>query len=134
MCGLVAPMTTSEILLRNAAVIGIGIADVLITGGSISSIHGPGSTEHRAAVVVDCDGAALLPGLHDHHCHMLAAAAAELSIQCGPPADADELRRKLRSAVPGADGWVRVGFQNSVSGLSAYAALRYSLMRPPRIG
>jgi predicted amidohydrolase YtcJ len=67
--------------------------------------------------VVEARGAALLPGLHDHHLHLLALAAARRSVQCGPPAvtDAAALARALRAA-PGA-GWLRgVGYHESVAG------------------
>src|SRR5437763_16322883 len=67
--------------------------------------------------VVDARGGALLPGLHDHHIHLLAAAAAQTSVDCGPPVvtDVTTLAAALRSA-PG-DGWVRgVGYTVIVAG------------------
>src|SRR2546423_8848225 len=67
--------------------------------------------------VVDAAGAALLPGLHDHHIHLLAAAAARSSVGCGTPSvtDVDALRAALRAA-PG-QGWVRgIGYAESVAG------------------
>src|SRR3546814_4228977 len=38
---------------------------------------------------IDARGGALLPGLHDHHIHLFALAAALESIACGPPAIAN---------------------------------------------
>ena len=56
-------------------------------------------------------GAALLPGLHDHHAHLFATAAAATSVDCGPPRvrTREQLGAALM-AVPGT-GWVRgVGY------------------------
>jgi predicted amidohydrolase YtcJ len=71
--------------------------------------------------VIDGAGGALLPGLHDHHLHLLAMAAARTSLVVGPPAvdDVEGLRRALRradAALP-SDAWVRaVGYHESVAG------------------
>lgn len=68
--------------------------------------------------VFDAAGAAVLPGLHDHHLHLLALAAALASVPCGPPqhGDAGTLAAALRAAAP-ADGWIRgVGYHASVAG------------------
>ncbi|WP_024803580.1 amidohydrolase family protein [Nocardia sp. BMG51109] len=67
--------------------------------------------------VVDGRGGALLPGLHDHHIHLLALAAALRSVDCGPSAvaNAADLRRVL-AARPGR-GWLRgTGYHESVAG------------------
>jgi predicted amidohydrolase YtcJ len=54
---------------------------------------------------VDADGGCVIPGLHDHHIHLRALAAADGSIDVGPGVD---LGAALRTA-PG--GWVRaVGY------------------------
>jgi predicted amidohydrolase YtcJ len=82
--------------------------------------------------VVSGTGGALLPGLHDHHCHLLATAAASASVPCGPPevTTSAELAAALhacaeRAAASGADGgWVRgVGYDEAVAGLLDYAEL-----------
>lgn len=70
--------------------------------------------------VVDARGASLLPGLHDHHLHLYATAAALRSVACGPPAvrDAAALAAVLVRAKAGADGWIRgTGYHESVAGL-----------------
>lgn len=67
--------------------------------------------------VIDAGGCAVIPGLHDHHIHLNATAAARSSIQCGPPAiqNADQLAAALHNA-PGAE-WIRgVGYHQSVAG------------------
>ncbi len=106
-----------------------GIADVRIAGGRIVAIGAaPPLAARGGQRVLDAAGAALLPGLHDHHVHLLALAAAASSVRAGPPqvTDAGGLREALRAAAdaptttPTADGgprWVRaVGYHPSVAG------------------
>jgi len=63
-------------------------------------------------VVVDARFCAVLPGLHDHHIHLYASAAARRSVDCGPGRGMEGVARALRGA--GGDGWVRgVGFCES---------------------
>ena len=75
-----------------------------------------------AAERVDGRGGALIPGLHDHHIHLLATAAAMTSVDVGPPAvrDAASLAGALREADRSHPGgaWIRaVGYHESVAGL-----------------
>jgi predicted amidohydrolase YtcJ len=70
---------------------------------------------------INAAGCALLPGLHDHHVHLRALAAARVSVQVGPGQvrSAAELSARLReadaAAPPGA--WLRcVGYHESVAG------------------
>ncbi len=69
--------------------------------------------------VVDADGGAVLPGLHDHHLHLHAMAAAVDSLAVGPPQvrTKEQLAQALRTAEPGPDGWIRgIGYHASVAG------------------
>jgi predicted amidohydrolase YtcJ len=73
------------------------------------------------AVVVDGRGGALLPGLHDHHLHLLSLAAQAHSLCCGPPAvrDRPALGIALRSAAirVAPSEWVRgYGYDDAVVG------------------
>ena len=105
------------LLIANAEVGGIAGLDVRCRKGAIVEV-GPGLPRSPGDRVLDADGGALLPGLHDHHIHLLALAAASRSIRCGPPevATPAELRAALRNA-PGT-GWIRgVGYHESVAGL-----------------
>ena len=75
----------------------------------------PSDTEQ----VVDADGGAVLPGLHDHHLHLRAMAAALDSLPVGPPTvrTKGQLAQALSRAEPGPDGWIRaVGYHASVAG------------------
>ncbi len=103
-------------LIRRAEVAGRR-ADVRIDGDRIAAVA-PRLDPLRAERVVDAGGGALLPGLHDHHLHLLALAAAWESVACGPPAvrSRDALARALRRA-PVRGGWIRgVGYHESVAG------------------
>ncbi|MEU9242649.1 amidohydrolase family protein [Streptomyces sp. NPDC048385] len=100
-------------LIRDVEVLGRGRVDVRVTGRRITRIGRrlPGPAD------VDGRGGALLPGLHDHHVHLMALAAEAASVRVGP-ADVrgrTGLTAALRSGKPGE--WVRaVGYHESVAG------------------
>src|SRR5690348_6288046 len=104
-------------LIRNATLPDGRTADVRVAeriAEIADSIEPMGSEQ-----VVDARGGAVLPGLHDHHLHLHAMAAADDSLAVGPPKvrTRDQLAQALRTAQPGADGWVRgVGYHASVAG------------------
>ena len=69
--------------------------------------------------VVDAHTGTVLPGLHDHHLHLRAMAAALDSLAVGPPQvrTKAQLAQALTTAEPGPDGWVRaIGYHASVAG------------------
>lgn len=101
-------------LIRNAEVAGERV-DVRLAAGRIAAV-GPRLPD--ASHALDARGGALLPGLHDHHLHLLALARAMESVACGPPevGDARGLRAALARARP-RTGWIRgVGYHESVAG------------------
>jgi predicted amidohydrolase YtcJ len=68
---------------------------------------------------IDARLGALLPGLHDHHLHLRAAAAALGSLVVGPPAVRTERQfaQLVAGAEPDVDGWIRaIGYHESVAG------------------
>ena len=92
----------------------------LVSRGHITAVGHERMTWRRPSVSRD-RGGALIPGLHDHHIHLLATAAAMTSVDVGPPAVRDAaslagaLRRADRSHPEGA--WIRaVGYHESVAG------------------
>jgi predicted amidohydrolase YtcJ len=102
----------SGLLLQEAVVGGVPV-DVSIDGATVTRIGAPG-TLGRADREIDCGGGALLPGLHDHHLHLLAMAAAWGSIDVAGGLD-DALRHAHAQSDPGA--WIRaVGYDESESG------------------
>ncbi|AFM15026.1 putative TIM-barrel fold metal-dependent hydrolase [Mycolicibacterium chubuense NBB4] len=78
-----------------------------------------GLTPRPGESVYDAAGGTVLPGLHDHHLHLRAAAAALQSVRVGP----DEVagRQALAHVLAGSgvddDGWIRaVGYHEAVAG------------------
>ncbi len=69
---------------------------------------------------IDAAGAALVPGLHDHHLHLGALAAAKASVVCGPPqleSEAELIAALQKHATENAAGWLRgVAYHESVAG------------------
>jgi predicted amidohydrolase YtcJ len=107
------------VLIRDAEVQGRRV-DVRVRDARISAIARSLRREPDEEVVEGAGGA-LLPGLHDHHLHLLAMAAAADSVQLGPPAVrtraafAQALAQAHQSAPPGAQ--IRgVGYHDSVAG------------------
>ncbi len=104
-------------LIERAEIAGRAPLSVRIANERIAEI-GPALAPRRGEESLDASGGALLPGLHDHHLHLLALAAAEGSVRCGPPwvRTRDDLERALRRARP-RDGWIRgIGYHDSVAG------------------
>lgn len=121
-------------LIRDAEVEGARSC-VRLDGGRVAEIA-PRLTAAPGEEVLDAEGGMLLPGLHDHHLHLYAWAAAERSVACGPQAveGFDGMRRALRSAAPEA-GWLRgVGYHESVAGTLGRDALdAMDLAHPVRV-
>lgn len=116
-------MEAPATLIVNAEVEGKAGLDVRCRRGVIAAI-GPRLAAAQDETRIDAGGGALLPGLHDHHLHLPALAAARRSVRCGPPdvRDRDALARALREA-PG-EGWIRgVGYHESVAGMLTPRAL-----------
>ena len=113
-------------LIRNAEIAGT-LRDVRLRGARIASIdpatasakdRRPNNRTTEDELDLDAGGGALLPGLHDHHIHLHALAAATLGVSCGPPETTDEtaLQAVLSEAQSDA-GWLRgTGYFESVAG------------------
>jgi predicted amidohydrolase YtcJ len=108
--------------IENAEVDG-RIVDVRWRDGVVLSVRNTANRSLRidqADVLVDADGGALLPGLHDHHLHLMSLAAARASVPVGPPevrAEAAFVLALRNACQKSTDGWVRaVGYHESVAG------------------
>jgi len=102
-------------LIGNAEVEGL-ICAVRIRDGMISDIASNLAPQPEERFI-DGKGCALLPGLHDHHIHLNASAAALHSVHCGPPQvdNAEQLIGALQNA-PGTR-WIRgIGYHHAVAG------------------
>ena len=74
-------------------------------------------TARPGEFVLDAKGGALLPGLHDHHMHFLAAAAYEESINCDDEEFKDVESFRDYVELQKGDGWIRaVNFSETVFG------------------
>ncbi len=110
-----------SLLLTGAAVAGRpSSVDVRIRDGRVTEL-GERLAGRAGEQRVDAVGGALLPGLHDHHLHLLAMAAAAASPDLGPGQVDGEagLRTALAAAaaVLPAGSWLRaVGYAESVAG------------------
>jgi predicted amidohydrolase YtcJ len=103
------------------------LATIRIAQGRIVDVS-PDGTPERDDEVIDARGGAVIPGLHDHHIHLRALAAAAASVTVGPPRVRThaELVAALQAAdatlPPGA--WIRAtGYHESVAGSLGRAAL-----------
>jgi predicted amidohydrolase YtcJ len=81
----------SSLVLRQAEVEGERV-DVRVEDAWVTAV-GPPGTVPGADVEIDCAGGALLPGLHDHHLHLLSMAAAAGSVDVSAGLD-----RRIRDA------------------------------------
>lgn len=112
-------------LIVDAKVHGYGSHGVCvrIAGGRVSAIGAlppaPGES------ILDACGGLLLPGLCDHHVHLLSFAAALESVRCGPPevttpealTAALHARAAAQRTSGDAAGWIRgIGYHESVAG------------------
>ena len=103
------------LLIRRARLPGRGLFDLRIAAGRIVALERqlrPCGSER----LIEARGNVLLPGLHDHHLHLFATAAARASLLCGPPAANDEqsLREALARHCAQGEGWIRgIGFHDS---------------------
>lgn len=124
-------------LIRRAEVYGrTGLHDVRLDQRRIAAIGTltPAPDED----VLDAAGGCLLPGLHDHHVHLLSYAASLDSVRCGPPdvTTQDALAATLnRSDAADDRGWIRgIGYHESVAGdINRQWLDRHGPARPIRI-
>ncbi len=112
------------------------VVDVRIAAGRVVEC-GPGLRPVAGEEEIDAAGCALLPGLHDHHVHLRALAAAQASVAVGPERvrSAAELAVRLREAdaAAPAGAWLRcVGYHESVAGPLDRWALDRLLADPAR--
>jgi predicted amidohydrolase YtcJ len=107
-------------LLIHRAEVGDAILDVRVAGGRITAL---GHDLPPADEVVDAAGGAVLPGLHDHHLHVLALAAAWESVDCS--AGLSGLARAR------GEGWIRG--VNCAESVDRHALDRLVPTRPVRV-
>ncbi|MGB3354564.1 MAG: amidohydrolase family protein [Mycobacterium sp.] len=104
-------------LIRRARLLDGTMTDIRV-GDRIAAVADDLAPRHGEAVY-DVAGGTVIPGLHDHHLHLRAAAAALHSVRVGPDEvrGRQDLARVLAGADVGEDGWIRaVGYHESAAG------------------
>lgn len=104
-------------LIRHATMLDGRVADIRLAERILEVA--PDLARLPGEFVLDARFCAVLPGLHDHHLHLRAAAAALGSLAVGPPAVHTERQfvTVVSAAEPAEDGWIRaVGYHESVAG------------------
>ncbi len=110
----------APLLIRNVALAGESGLDVGIADGKIIAI---GRHLTMSGRVLDGRGAALLPGLHDHHLHLFGLAAQLNSVRLDDCRDQADVVARLRAAAQSAaqlaasDVWLRAtGYDDGMAG------------------
>jgi len=107
------------LVLRQVRPWGGTLTDVAVSDGQISAI---GLGLPRGSAEIDGQGATLLPGLHDHHLHILALAARRQSLDLAGLTSGDAVRSALAANPVGQ--WLRaVGYDERAAGLPDAALL-----------
>jgi predicted amidohydrolase YtcJ len=110
-----------DLLFEDVEVDGRPRCRVGVSDGRVAFVDDVDGARQPDVPIVDGAGGALLPGLHDHHLHLMALAARAQSVPCGPPevADVHDLTRQLRTAAGAAPPgtWVRgTGYDETATG------------------
>lgn len=104
---------TDALLLRAVRPWGGALVDMVLADGRIAAI---GADLPSCAMVIDGQGAVVLPGLHDHHLHILALAARRQSVSLAGLTSVEAICAALAAAPPGP--WVRaVDYDERVAGI-----------------
>ncbi len=136
---------SAEIVLLNGkvpAADGHHIA-LAVAGGTVVAMGEDREIRRLATpstTVLDCGGRRVIPGIVDAHCHVLAAAATGLRVDCRPAAtsDIEAVVDALRRAAGPEDGWIRgYGYDDSPVGLGRHLTRddldHVSTTRPVRV-
>src|ERR1039458_1231675 len=110
----------ADLVVTGADLGNASLVDIRISQGRIKAM-GPDVEIRPVDRVFDASGSAVLPGLHDHHTHLHAAAAARRSVALGPAdvSDLGQFAAALREAdlVLPEGSWIRgVGYHDRVAG------------------
>ena len=129
----------SDLLITGAQLEDGSVVDVRIAAGVITEIGEGLRRGDGDEAVLDAGGGAVIPGLHDHHVHLRAMAAAARSIPVGPPhvRDRATFEQALADAAAASPvrTWLRaVGYHDSVAGPLTRALLdRIVPLHPLRV-
>ncbi|WP_226019006.1 amidohydrolase family protein [Novosphingobium sp. FKTRR1] len=117
-------------ILRQVRPWGGALCDIQLADGMIAAM---GCDAPHGAPEIDCRGGTLLPGLHDHHLHILALAARRQSVDLAGLTSEAAICAALAGAPSGS--WLRaVGYDERAAGLPDAAQIdRWVPDRPVRL-
>ncbi len=107
---------SGALLIRNVEIEGRTSLDVRIEAGRIAEI---GPRLHGRGAELDGKGGALLPGLADHHIHILALAARQDSVDLSGVTLADDMASRIAAAATARPegAWIRaIGYHERMAG------------------
>jgi predicted amidohydrolase YtcJ len=106
---------SASLVLRNVRPMGGALTDFLIHNGVVANIElGLKAQDDQ----IDCRGLTLLPGLIDHHIHLLATASKLGSVDLAGLKTASDVAKLLLLAKPARSGWVRaIGYDERIAGM-----------------
>lgn len=128
----------ADLLFKNCQLLGASEPlDVRVRGDRVTEVQ-TGLIFAGDEQVVDAKGGLLLPGLHDHHIHLMSLAASMASVQCGPPSieSAEQLATLLAEEnQKDSSDWLRgIGYHpGSLGDIDRYWLDRHIPDRPVRI-
>ncbi len=106
-------------LIKNCQLMGTGRKTDLRLRKDLIEEIGENLSETHTETLIDAGGGLLLPGLHDHHIHLVSLAASLASIQCGPPhvETAEQFASVLQGENSKSTKWLRgIGYHDCVAG------------------
>ncbi len=107
-------MHNHNFLIRNAELLNGQVEDIRVANGKVAVVGQ--RLLAKTEIVIDAAGGLLLPGLHDHHIHITATAAAMDSVRCGPP-DVEDVDAFSDAISQSGSAWLRgIGYHESVTG------------------
>ena len=115
-----SPRDASELAVSSAGSVLREAEEVM---SAIASAEGSTFRGEQLDEIIDAEGGALLPGLHDHHIHLLSLAESLRSVDVSQVAEAGQLRSRIRAAASDAaerraeESWIRaIGYHESAAG------------------
>lgn len=115
-----SPRDASELAVSAASSVLREATEVM---SAIASAEGSTVRGEQLDEIIDAEGGALLPGLHDHHIHLLSLVESLRSVDVSQVADAGQLRSRIRAAASDAaerraeESWIRaIGYHESAAG------------------
>lgn len=92
-------------------------SDVVIREGRVTHVLPSGTRLPSVDRCIEGRGAALLPGLHDHHLHLFALAASRNSVDLSHAREVNSVRRILHGASGAESDWIRAtGYHEVMAG------------------